>query len=87
MTVESHGSVYLNIDYGDNSTGDKLVIGRNGSGAAATALVTVLEDNGNVGIGTTEPTASLSITSASFVSPTTVAIGPQQARNGPKHRT
>jgi len=58
----------------EDSNAEDLVIRTN-----SVANQLVLDSGGNVGIGTASPAASLSITSASFVSPTTVAIGPQQA--------
>ena len=63
--INSRGSLFLNIDSDNNDTTKVLEIVRDTTGAVGgTALVTV-QENGNVGIGTTNPTRKLSV--AGFV--------------------
>lgn len=58
-SVMSHGDLILDIDENDNSTGEQLIIRSD----SATTLM-VVEEDGDVGIGTNAPTALLSVNSA-----------------------
>jgi len=60
MVLNSAGGIYLNLDGDNNATTNVFQIGSNAKGTSATPLVTVLE-NGNVGIGTTNPSQKLEI--------------------------
>ena len=58
-SVMSHGDLILDIDENANSTGEQLIIRSD-----STNTLMVVEEDGDVGIGTNTPTALLSINSA-----------------------
>ena len=66
LYLASAGSVYVNIDSNNNDT-DKAFIVQNNALKAGTELFRV-QENGNVGIGTTVPTAFVDIQGANVLS-------------------
>ena len=64
LDLKSLGSVQATIDSNNNSTGKYFRVMTNGEGGAGTELFRV-DDEGNVGIGTDNPSAELSIWSNS----------------------
>ena len=66
--INARGSLYLNVDADNNSTGEVLTIATDtASDVGGTPLVTI-DEYGRVGIGTTEPKANLHVGTGAIVS-------------------
>jgi hypothetical protein len=64
--INNIASVRINIDSDNSGTGESFIIGHNQTAIDNNNVLFKVQDNGNVGIGTTSPGAKLEIASASF---------------------
>ncbi len=61
LRLSSKGDVYLNMDWDVDSTTSKIIFGKDATIPTGSDILMVIQENGNVGVGTTSPYAKLSV--------------------------
>lgn len=73
LSIESMGDVSINIDYNNNQTNKKFSVRHNGEGGSGGTELFRVQEDGKVGIGTTDPGEKLEVVGT--VKATNVTVG------------